>query len=369
MKYFFDQHYLCGAKKFHNIFHAFEEQKKTQQFPEYRLDDTLVGALKHIKRPKNLTPKYIKDLMVKRLKQIRRDTGKLKLLFTGGTDSYTILKLCMDNSIYLDEVATHMVSINKCAKTNIEYLPGIRFATQYQDNLIGKINLIHPTLQDMEDKVSSVDWFLDIDWHRGADIHPRPFSYPKIIRDNLQMDENTIVLTGYEKPKLLLENGHVFWTHDDRGLAEIAGIENTIPFFLDKDNPELVCAMSFAFLESVNIDKFDNDLLVFSKIKDRTIKHKIIHNLGLYSTGKNFIDFHLLGKKKFNDSIKSRRFLKEIELSDKPHLVDRLWQTHDMIHDRYKDLPYAIEERTSKMVHTVGRYAQKIPILQDKFAS
>lgn len=369
MKYFFDQHYLCGAKKFHNIFQAFEEQKKTQAFPQYMLDDELVDALKHIKRPKNLTPKYIKDLMVKRLKQIRQDTGKLKLLFTGGTDSNTILRLCMENSIYLDEVATHMVSIKQCRKTNIEYLPGIKYAMQYQDKLIGKINLIHPTIQDMEDQVASLEWFLDPDWQRGCDIHLRPFSYPRIIRDDLQMDEDTIVLTGYEKPKLLIEDGHAFWTHDDRGLAETSGIENTIPFFLDKGNPELVCAMSYAFLESVNMDNFKNGMLVFSRIKERTLKEKIINNLGLYPTGRHYIDFHLLGKDKYNNSIKSRRFLKEIVQSGKPHLVDRLWQTHEIIYNRYKDLPHALEKKTSKMIQTVGRYAQKIPILQDKFAS
>ena len=38
MTYYFDQHYKCGDKKFHNIYQAFDEQISSGQFPEYMVD-------------------------------------------------------------------------------------------------------------------------------------------------------------------------------------------------------------------------------------------------------------------------------------------------------------------------------------------
>ena len=367
MQYLFNQYYQCGAKSFHNVFQAFEEQIKTKHFPLYRIDEELVANIKHFKRPKNLSVDYIRSLMIRRLKEIRKNTSKLKLLYTGGTDSFTILKLCIENEIFVDEIATHMVSLNGDPKTNIEYLPGLKFAKQYEKTLIGKINIINPTLQDMKNKLKRDDWFLDCWWLTGSNIHPRPYSLPIIIQNNLALDEDTIVLTGFEKPKFLIENGQIYWTQDDSGLVEMSGIKNTIPFYLDKGNPELVVAMSYASLDCYHEDTLKTDqYLNFNKITNRNLKQKMLENIGLYSTGKKYIDFHLLGKKMFDQSIKTKRFLREIDKSDQPELVSRFFQVYERIYQRYKNLPYALEKE-SNLVKSVGRFSQKIPILQHKF--
>ena len=91
--------------------------------------------------------------MINRLKEIRKNTGKLKLLYTGGTDSFTILKLCIDNDIFVDEIATYMASLTGDPRTNIEYLPGLEYAKKHEKKSIGSINIIDPTIQDMEDKL------------------------------------------------------------------------------------------------------------------------------------------------------------------------------------------------------------------------
>lgn len=368
MKYFFDQHYQCGTKKFYNIFQAFNEQQRTNHFPEYIIDKELVENIKNFKRPQNLSVQYIRSIMVNRLKQIRKSTRKLKLLYTGGTDSFTILKLCVDNDIFVDEIATHMASITQDTRTNIEYLPGLKYAKKHVKQSIGKINIINPTIKDMSDKLQNADWFLDHRWLAGAHLHRRSYSLPIIINENLNLDDDTIVLTGFEKPRFLVQENKVYWTHDDSGLAEMSGIPNTIPFFLDKNNPELVGSMSFAFLDSFDRSQFTSDhYLHFNGVKNKGLKQNIIKNMGLYSTGKHYIDFHMLGKALHDQNSKTKRFVKELLRSESPELFDKLSSVDDRIYSRYKNLPHAVE-KVGDFVKSVGRYCQKIPILQDKFA-
>ena len=369
MKYFFDQYYKCGDKKFYNIFQAFEEQLTSKHFPLYVMDQDLIKNLKGMKRPKNLSPSYLQALMITRLKDIRKKTKKLKLLYTGGTDSHTILKLCIDNDIYLDEVATHLVSINNNIKTDVEFLPGIYFARKYEGTVIGKVTEIHPTLEDMIEKLSNQDWYLDNRYLPGSYIHLRPYSLDIIIRDNLKLDEDTIVLIGNEKPTFLIEDGQVYWSHPDAGTAEAMGIENTIPFYMDKDNPELTVGMCYAFLDCVGKEQYANDqFLEYHKIHDRQMKQKLLRSIGLFSTGRGFLDNHLLGKKEFLNNIKNKRFINELRQSSRSDLVDKLFGVYDRIYNRYKDLPYGMEKHGNYCA-AVGRYSEKIPILQDKFGS
>ena len=369
MKYFFDQHYKCGDAQFYNIFQAFEEQKKTKHLPLYYIDADFIKNLQNTKRPKNLSPKYLQTLMINRLKDIRKKTKKLKLLYTGGTDSHTILRLCIENDIYLDEVATHLVSITNDIKTDIEYIPGLRYAEKFEKTIIGKVNKIHPTLDDMIRKLESDDWYMDPHLLPGRYIHLRPYSLSVIIKENLALDDDTIVLLGDDKPSFKIENGTIFWTRPDTGYAEAMGIKQTIPFFFDKDNTELTVGMSYAFLDCFQSEDLKKDQFIEAQsIKDRKFKQKVLHNIGLYSTGRGFLDNHLLGKKDFLGNIKTRRFLKELEASSRPDLVERLFSVYDRVYNKYKHLPYAMEKH-GKYCSVVGRYSQKVPILQDKFGS
>ena len=69
----FDQWYECGDKRFLNIWQAFDYQKESGYFPHYRFDQEFLNSIKNIKRPKNLNHNYIKNLIVKRLKQLRNE--------------------------------------------------------------------------------------------------------------------------------------------------------------------------------------------------------------------------------------------------------------------------------------------------------
>ena len=150
MSYYFDSYYLCGDKKFFNIYQAFQEQKTSGHFPTFVIDNDLIKSIGDFKRPKKCSRHALQDMMIKRLKQIRAKYGKLKLAYGGGTDSYTIVKLCVENDIYIDETVTLMCSLYGNLRTNLEPYAGLKSLKQYQGKQIGKITQIHPTVKDLD---------------------------------------------------------------------------------------------------------------------------------------------------------------------------------------------------------------------------
>lgn len=366
MSYQFRSYYQCGGSKFHNIFQAFREQKKTKHFPKFVLDQDLVSTLANAEKPKTLNTEYLRGLMVSRLKHLRKKYNKLKIGYSGGTDSYTILRLCVDNDIYIDETITQMISISKDVRTNLEYYAGVQLAKKYEGTLIGKCTELHPTDKDLE-FVNDPDWFHDESIVTGPNIPFRVYSTPNIIKQAVGSDNDTIVLMGYEKPRFLVEDGKLYWTVIDSSVGEMMGQDNTVPFFLDKENPELVVALAYAALEKIDVGQAlsNNQLIGFHSLGHKK-QIELLDSCGFYKTPHHFINVGLLGKTLFNFNRKSQRFFKELQNHSKQEYIDKMYQTHKRISDLYGDLPYGLESHDT-LVKSVLRYSQKLEILPNRF--
>lgn len=367
MSYKFDHYYQCGDKKFHNIFQAFDQQKLTGHFPKFVADVDLIKALRGFKKPSNLSPSYIKDLMIKRLKELRRKYNKMKLMYSGGTDSYTIMKLCVENDIYIDETVTQMISLTNNLRTNLEYYTGVNLAKKYEGDQIGKCTEIHPTDQDLE-YVNDPYWFRDPYVVAGTNLPWRPYSLPKMIDHAKSGEDDSIVLVGYEKPKILIEDGQPYWVLMDSNCGEMMGTSNSVPFFHDKENPELTVALAYVMLDNLKLRGHKSGTLLNFHTFEKSKKEKILEASGFSVTPHNFVNMALLGKTMYNLNRKTQRFHNELRKEGKEDFINKLFSTHKRIIDLYQDIPHAIKVN-GMMVKSVGRYSQKIPILQDKFAS
>jgi len=366
MSYQFKTYYQCGDKKFHNIFQAFREQKKTKHFPKFVIDQELLSALANITKPKTLDAKYIRGLMISRLKYLRKKYNKLKIAYSGGTDSYTIMRLCVDNDIYIDETITQMSSIRNNLRTNLEYYTGLQLAKKYEGTLIGKCTELHPTDADLE-FVNDPEWFYNEKLITGPSIPFRVYSVPNMIEQAIGSEENTIVLMGYEKPSFLVEDGKLYWTQIDSSVGEMMGQQNTIPFFLDKENPELVAALAFAVLEKIDVNQaLSKNQLIDFHFTNHKKQIELLDHCGLYKTPHHFINVGLLGKTVFNFNRKSQRFFNELQNNSKQEYINKIYDTHKRISDLYSDLSYGLEF-DGNLVKSVGRYSQKLEIDQSKF--
>lgn len=355
----FNSYYQCGGKKFFNIYQAFHEQKQTGDFPSFVVDIDLIKNLGTFKRPKNNSRKYLQELMVKRLKEIRSKYKKLKLAYGGGTDGYTIVRLCVENDIYIDETVTLMCSAYNDLRTNIEPLAGLKSIRHYEGKQIGKITEIHPTEKDLE-FVNKPEWFCDPSYVAGPNLSLRYYSLPHTINKSMSGEKDVIMLTGFEKPAIRMNNGKIFWYINDHGVGDQLGIHNTIPFFLDKDNPDLVVGLAYAYLDayaSVSNPK-QGDYLTFESI-NKTAKSVVFDKCGYYKTPHNFINMHLLGKKHFDYHRKNIRFISECKKHGNEDYVKKMFESHSKISELFGDLPHAIETKNG-LVKSVGRLGTQI---------
>lgn len=362
----FDQWYECGDKKFLNIWQAFDYQKESGHFPHYRFDQEFLDSIKNIKRPKNLNHNYIKKLMVNRLKQLRNEYKYLRLALGGGTDSFSILKYCIEHDIYLDEVFCEMTSIDKTQlKPNIEFEPALRFAEQHIGKTIGQVIRSHPTIQELE-SVLSAGWYKDSDIVRGNHLPGRWHIISRYYKKTkLPLDE-TLTITGLDKSSVRRKEDKFYWCHMDAGISEIMGCKNIIPLFYDKENPELTVAMTYGLLDAGSLS---NSFINYNN----TPKHKkpnVLHSMGLESTGHHFIDFHLLGKNVVDiHNKKNMAFHKELLSLNRRDIYDAFISCVDKVYHDYKDLPHAIHVKNGKYSGTIRRYTPEIPIYQDSFGA
>lgn len=357
----FIQYYKVGDKKFYNKFQAFDYVMDKNLTIEYIMDKDFIKSLEDKPRPKNANKDLIRKLILKGMKNLRRENKKLRLALGGGTDSWTILKVCMENDLYIDEVACGLVSFSGNVRADLEYLPALRYAKKFEGKLIGRIKTMPITKQSLE-YVNDPAWFKKTS---GPSLPIRPFFY-HLAKEVMNSDKDYVNITGMDKPTILVENGQMFWMQMDvKSIGEWMGIENHQPLFYDKNNPELTIAMTYAFIEALPNDHFKKDGIYEYETLQRSHKDSVLDNLG-FKLDRPWLNHHLLGKKLYDMNTKTLHFIKELKKHGQESFLDKWRHTMSIINKTYKDIPYGLETK-GHYVKTVGRFSQKIPIYKNSF--
>ena len=354
------QWYTCANTKYFNLWQAYEEHHEDlvqgKALVTYNIDTELLEALKGFPRP-NTDPMYIRSLMVKQLKHLRKKYNKLRLLYTGGTDSHTILKLALENDIFIDETITYLVSFVGTPKVDIEYLNGVKFAKQHAPHSIGKVTVIQPEIDSMRYYYNE-DWYMDLNVVKGCPFWLRGQYVHKFLPE---ADASTITLVGTEKPQVNYNNGKLSWCILDDPMSEYMDTDSIYHFFCDKNNPELLVSQLYAFIDTAKNFKQGHN---FIDDFDGKTKIQCLQNIGCYLTGKDYIDKAMIGKKTFYKSMKNKMWIKELIRIGHKSLLDLIYESHEKIYQAYKDIPHGVEYENG-FVKSVGRYSEKIAINPD----
>lgn len=357
----FIQYYKVGDEKFYNKFQAFDYMMDKNLTMEYIMDADFIKSLEDKPRPKNNDKHLIRELILKGMKNLRLKHKKLRLALGGGTDSWTILKICMENNLYIDEVACGLVSFTGDVRADLEYLPALRYAKKFEGKLIGCIKTMPVTKQSLE-YVNDPTWFKKTN---GPSLPIRPFFY-HLAKEVMNSDPDYVNITGMDKPTILVENGKMFWMQMDvKSIGEWMGIENHQPLFYDKNNPELTIAMTYAFIEALPSNYFQKDGIYEYENLQRSHKDNILTSLG-FKLDKAWLNHHLLGKKLYDMNTKTLHFIKELQKYGMQSFLDKWYHTMSIIKETYKDIPHGLETK-GNFVKTVGRFSQKIPIYKNSF--
>ena len=235
--------YTVNEKSFYNPYLAFLycSDHKINDIPKFNFMPG-VFDLANIEPDKSFT-----ELCDLRATQLRKIYDKIVLSFSGGTDSFTMYNAFIRNNLLIDEIICYYMEVD-CGhdKSSADWL-----VENHKD--------IRTTIVIIENnKDIPPEEYLDDDWiftktspkYRYRITAP---GIPDFIQRKYE-DTNYALITGFEKPNLVLHNNQWFMTFIDKTYSYIIGHDRVEMFFVSEDLPQLhikQCHMLVRFLENM----------------------------------------------------------------------------------------------------------------------
>ena len=167
------------------------------------------------------------------LKKLRNEYRHVKLLYSGGTDSATILDMAHKHGISINETITLVIEdIN--LPSNAEQKNIVLPSLERYKSVIEKSSLVvyshHDIAKHFDDKFAM--------FSGPCDSHmPVGFTAAKYhALEKYYGGKDTCVISGMEKPQIMLYNGRWYAACLDPVAFGDQSIPNVIPFYIDADN-------------------------------------------------------------------------------------------------------------------------------------
>lgn len=300
----------------------------------------------------------LSELYRQRAQQLRNQYDYLILYFSGGADSYNVLRSFCDNNIHLDEVCvkwcseifssnTHIYTPNTVDLTSYNYLSEWDFAIK---PVLEWLAQHHPTI-----KITILDWFRDKD----SDTVERAFEIVNHFHDceinslavwspneQSQLESGRTVgsIYGVDKPSLFLDSTTQQWnlffsdTTVAMGTPNPNNVWGTEYFYITPNMPELIFEMAYSLIAAARHDNLLNrvlDMKTANSMSEFQIRQKIVRHV-LYN---NWTDRFQC----FKPTIKERSdkhfwIYRSRELDHYRNLYEEIKNYHDqlLLNSRYR---------------------------------
>lgn len=207
--------YTVGSQRFYSKPMALVEATKTNQFPQWNFNNETFGAQRWTDEP-NID---IRELYRIRAKQLREKYDYIRLEFSGGSDSTTVLYSFVNNGIHIDEVVfrypkTGDKDVNddpfnyKCENTLSEAKYAAFPVLNWLTTAAPKTKItVHDYSEDMLNKSYDESWVLNSkDYFQPGHV----FKHSKIGYSEHQHQADSgrsiCILYGVDKPKICIKD-------------------------------------------------------------------------------------------------------------------------------------------------------------------
>jgi hypothetical protein len=231
---------INGQHRFYNRWQAlqFATRHNTKDI-KFDLWNDVFGAQCWTSNPESSWESLL-DLRVRQLESTGRP---LVLLFSGGTDSYTIYQAFQRNKVHIHGLATKRRKDWKFANVTADWLQ-----TNHPDATTKFISVDND--EQIQDMYSDPYFITDRvnTYNFGWDI-AEECMFSKIRKEF----QDPLIIMGLEKPRLLLENGHWYSICVDLLFTHVFPPNDVEMFFITPDLPELhikQCWMLKTWLEN-----------------------------------------------------------------------------------------------------------------------
>ena len=232
------QHYSVGGEKFYSYYQALEHSKKTKSFAEYVVPRSHIESILKVDI-KSAVDKGLNHWIDKKLNWIFENFKKPKLLYTGGTDSHSIVLRAMALGHQFDSTATFVGSL----KDDWDYVDSDFFLGKkfLQDNPAAAktVQYFHPTIQMYEHlylESPTLPYWIPGWWFNF--ILMQPFLYMD------QIVEADCTITGHFKPAMFCKDGQYYWIITGSN-EEYTQLPHEISFFGDGYIPEVAVVQAY----------------------------------------------------------------------------------------------------------------------------
>lgn len=216
--------YLCNGKRYFNKLEAILEANTSQKHVEWDYHDAIFG-----KHDWSIEPTTeLKELYKLRALQLRDAYDHLVLFYSGGVDSWNILKTFIDNDIRIDEI--YMFGAFEAEEKKISSLGYSRDPGYYTREIKQSLPLVKKLVADRNIKVNVFDWTKhilaaanDLDWIWTAGVRFDPTcmvrsKFHKIFREHnelLHKGKRVGFVYGVDKPRLLRDDNTIYFAFLD----------------------------------------------------------------------------------------------------------------------------------------------------------
>lgn len=261
-------YYEVGSKKFVSKFEALKYATESQQQVIYRFfDNVWISFDKTVLGKRNLN-----DLYKLRALQLREEYDYLILYFSGGADSYNILRTFIDNNIKLDEVCVKwpMAVINKkLYQPNDTDLSASNYLSEWDyaiKPVLDQLQKTHPEI-----KITIVDWTEnftpdvyseDLIKKIGAwnDVEmPMMLAYSPSELRFLDKGKKVASIYGVDKPYIFCDNDNWYMYFVDQavhmGIPQFDELNNVEYFYWTPKMPEIAFEQAYAVCQYLEIEE------------------------------------------------------------------------------------------------------------------
>jgi hypothetical protein len=299
-------HWVVGDKKFINKYEALLYATEKNLLVKYKFFDEVWEKY----NKDNLGKISLQEVYKQRAQQLRDKYDYLILYFSGGADSYNVLRSFIDNGIKLDEVCIKWSADTLTANTEV-YKPNTQESSAW--NYLSEWDYaIKPVLDELaysnpEIKIEIVDWFKNKDligaeetfklvnhWH---DVEVTSLAVWSPSEAKL-VDQGKSVgsIYGVDKPQIYFEDDGVAYmifidSATTMGTPNPCNIYGTEYFYWAPDFPLITFETAFRAVEAFRTDpllqgsKFDKDvktdITVFSnrnREQQKNLRHILYDN-------------------------------------------------------------------------------------------
>lgn len=326
----YQQHYQVGDKKFVGAYAGLYESALTGEYCHFILPEYHIQHFLSVDVP-NLKNYTTKDLVKKKIAQLRDENDLIRLSYTGGQDSHTIMLTAQELGIRFDSLFTFTNSVVEDPYVEYEFVSGIEYARN-----TGMQHTVHrPSIAEFEKVWKDPYSFTKYDdFYHGFAPH-----YSDVYFENYPKDYFEII--GNDKPRYYCKDGTYYWIITD--FSDWCLNRKHEDFFLGSTCPELAVKQvtlgveylkkyypnKQGFIDYKNVDtpSFCKHLSLVDSIDNKIRK-----------TNEDHTEYGYLNEK-------HRRSITQLLEMGRRDIVDSWIEVSEFIDQSLKDAPHGIERR------------------------